>query len=67
MEHIRVDKFLDPDRIYPSILREAREWIAVVLRKIIEFLLPIDVISNQWRIANVPLFKKCDRDKPQKV
>ena len=64
-KNIKVDKSPGPDRVYPRILREAREEIAEALAKISVSSLATGKVPEDWRVANiVPLFKKDRRDSP---
>jgi len=63
LKNIKVDKSPEPDRVYPRILREAREEIAEALAKIFVSSLATGKAPEDWRVANiVPLFKKGRRD-----
>ena len=62
-KNIKVDKSPGPDRVYPRILREAKEEIAEALAKIFVSCLATGEVPKDWGIANiVPLFKKGRRD-----
>eukprot|EP00061_Rhincodon_typus_P011508 g36566.t1 len=59
LKHIKVDKSLGPDQVFPRTLWEAREEIAGwPLAEV--FVPPTSAgeVPEDWRLANVPLFKK---------
>ena len=58
-----MDKSPGPDRVYPRILRDAKEEIAEALAKIFVSFLAAGEVPEDWRVPNiVPLFKKGRRD-----
>eukprot|EP00061_Rhincodon_typus_P005119 g24232.t1 len=65
LKSIKVNKSLEPNGIYPTLLSEAKEEVAGALTKIFVSSPATGEVPEDWQVANVvPLFKKGNRDNP---